>query len=261
MKQVTLTNLILAGVVAALSAIVYWQIEKEAAQFEPPLTALDTHRVDEIVVRCRDCVERRFTRGSGQWMMQSPYAMAADDVAIGRLLAIAHSPVRVRHPLDQFAANKIGLDPPLMTVQLDQTRIDIGLTDALRGDRYVRVDGQIAMVPDRFSPYLVALPESELDRHLVPRGSQLLAVKVHGQALDDVAAWRVVIAQRITQPDPQLALDHVMQVEVMIEPQQIIEYQLLRLADAYVARRLAPPLDYVLNEQQVQTMLGDALRH
>jgi hypothetical protein len=62
----------------------------------------------------------------------------------------------------ELDARKLGLDPPWATLQLDDTILKFGTTDAILGDRYVMLGDTIALVPDRFSALLFDKPESEL---------------------------------------------------------------------------------------------------
>ena len=82
--------------------------------------------------------------------------------SIAKLLAIARAPVRFRHARGDLDAKKLGLDPAYATLALDGTILKFGTTDAIHGDRYVEIDGAVALVPDRFSARLFETPESEL---------------------------------------------------------------------------------------------------
>ncbi len=57
---------------------------------------------------------------------------------------------------------KLGLEPPVATLEVDGTVLKFGTTDAIHNDRYVEVGGTIALVPDRFSALLFATPEGEV---------------------------------------------------------------------------------------------------
>lgn len=163
MKRRTRTHLFLLATVVLLGAAAYAELRREHVLARDPLTALDPSAVRTLAVTCNACQPRRFEKVEGHWRMLEPFAQAADDARIERLAAIARAPVRYRHPAGELEARKLGLDPPQATLQLDDTTIlKFGTTDAIHGDRYVEVDGAIALVPDRFSALLFATPESEL---------------------------------------------------------------------------------------------------
>ena len=261
MRKAARTNLILAILAVTLGALAWWQVEREIDAREPPLSTIDTAAVTRIQVRCAGCVERRFSRGPDSrgpdgWRMTLPYEFDADPTAIARLLAIAAAPVRLREPVEHYDLAKIGLDPPTMTLALDATRIDIGTTDALRGERYVRDGARIARVPDRFSPFLVATPESELDRHLVPRPADVRSVRVDGvESPSLIPAWREVRATRITPADASPSIGS-RRIDLDFGDGTSRTWQLLRRADEWIARRADPALDFHLAAADASRLVG-----
>jgi hypothetical protein len=156
------TNMFLLVMVALLGAAVYAELRKEDALATNPLTALDPAAVRTLGIACVDCKARRFEKIDGRWRMLEPFVQAADDARVERLVAIVRAPVRFRHAAGELDARKLGLDPPWATLRIDDTTLTFGTTDAIHGDRYVRVGDTIALVPDRFSALLFEKPESEL---------------------------------------------------------------------------------------------------
>ncbi len=256
MRKAARTNLVLAVVAAALGVVAWWQVDREIDAREPPLTTIDTAAVAAIQVRCAGCVERRFVRTPHGWRMSTPYELDADPTAIARLLAIAGAPVRLREPIEAYDLAKIGLDPPTMTLELDATRIEFGTTDALRGDRYVRDGARIARVPDRFSPFLVATPESELDRRLVPSTTGLRALRIDGVDAPALAtAWREIRATRITPTDAAASIGS-RRIDLDFGDGTSRSWRVLHRADGWIARREDPALDYHLAAPDAARLIG-----
>ncbi len=257
MKRAARTNLILIFVVAALGLAVYWQVNKEVTRFEPPLSALMPEQINNVTVSCLQCVARRFERVEGHWSMREPYNLPADDAQLVRLLSIATSAVRSRRAFSSLNAKKIGLDPPLISLDLGPEHFDIGTTDAFNGDRYVRVGDTIAMVPDRFSPFLVAAPPSEIDRHLLPRGSALKSLKINDLDRPElIEAWTHALAARITARTEDSSKAEGVVVELTLGDGSLITYRIVRDNEGGVARRSEPALNYVLSAEQVGALVG-----
>ncbi|MHB8448083.1 MAG: DUF4340 domain-containing protein [Rudaea sp.] len=148
--------------VAVLGAAVYAELVRERGLAARRVTSLNPARVTRLEIRCRSCTTRLFESVNGSWRMRKPYAAAANPEAVARLLAVVNAPVRTRAAMAGYAAAKLGLDPPQITVVADATRIDIGGEDPIDHDRYVRVGDELLRVPDRFSARLMEAPESEL---------------------------------------------------------------------------------------------------
>ncbi len=160
-KRRTRQLLGLVVLTAALGVAVFAQLRHERSLAPEPLTRIDVGAVRSVAVRCDGCTTRRFEKRDGHWHMLEPQETAADDAAVERLVAIAATPIRFRHAPGALDPKKLGLDPPLATLVLDGTTLRFGTTDAIHGDRYVEVDGAIALAPDRFSVHLFATPDSE----------------------------------------------------------------------------------------------------
>jgi len=161
MRRQTRTNLFLLAMVALLTVAVVAELRREHAIERDPLTKIDPATIKSLAVTCTGCTTRRFEKENGRWMMREPQSQPADDKTVERLTYIVRAPVRYRRPASDLDASKLGLEPPAATLEVDGTVLKFGTTDAIHNDRYVEVDGTIALVPDRFSALLFASPESD----------------------------------------------------------------------------------------------------
>jgi len=161
MRRQTRTNLFLLAMVALLTVAVVAELRREHAIERDPLTKIDPATIKSLTVTCTGCTTRRFEKENGRWMMREPELKPADDKTVERLTYIVRAPVRYRRPASDLDASKLGLEPPAATLEVDGTVLKFGTTDAIHNDRYVEVDGTIALVPDRFSALLFAAPESD----------------------------------------------------------------------------------------------------
>lgn len=148
--------------VVLLAFAVVAELRRERALALDPLTTLDPATIRTIAISCQGCTSRRFEKVDGHWQMREPKSQPANDAAVARLAAIAIAPVRFRHAASGMDAAKLGLDPPVATLEVDGTVLKFGTTDAIRNDRYVEVGDTIALVPDRFSAILFETPDAEL---------------------------------------------------------------------------------------------------
>lgn len=257
MKPRLRSRLMLTALVALLGAAVYAELTREEWAQPQPLTTVDVAPATHIVIECRGCRGRTFERINDVWRMREPYALAASPDAVARLVAIASAPVRKRRAATEFDPKKLGLDPPVATIRIGDLAIDLGTTDAINGLRYVRHGGDIALVPDHYSAWLLAPPESELDRHPTPPDFALATVRVDGADQPSLAAaWRIVTTTQVVAANT-VVLDNStkQQIELVAQDGTTLRYALARSDGRYVALRADLPLAYPLEEAQVQHLL------
>jgi len=161
MRKRTRTNLFLLVMVALLGLAVFAELRREHALQRDPLTTMDPDTIHSLAVTCPSCTARRFEKVDGHWMMREPQAQPADDKTVARLAAILRAPVRYRRPASELDPSKLGLDPPMATLEVDGMMLKFGTTDAIHNDRYVQAGDTIALVPDRFSALLFAATAGE----------------------------------------------------------------------------------------------------
>lgn len=162
MRRKTRTNLGLLLMVVLLGAAAFAELRRERTIALDPLTTIEPDMIRSLAITCDGCVARRYEKVDGHWLMRAPDTKPANDAAVARLASIVGAPVRYRRPASEVDPKKLGLDPPVATLDIDGTILKFGTTDAIRNDRYVEYRGTIALVPDRFSALLFASPESEM---------------------------------------------------------------------------------------------------
>ncbi|MEO8460414.1 MAG: hypothetical protein ABI451_07790, partial [Dokdonella sp.] len=155
---------------------------------------------------------------------------------------------------------KLGLDPAEIVLTVDSLGISFGTTDVIDNDRFARIgsSNRIARVPDRFSPFLLATAESELDRHLVPPMSRISELTIDGSARPNlIAAWTDAIAKAVRKPDAPAAPDLTsIKVNLVLNSGDSLQYRIVHESDVYLALRETPDLAYQISEAQAQTLLA-----
>ncbi|MBN8741385.1 MAG: hypothetical protein BGP24_15640 [Lysobacterales bacterium 69-70] len=256
MRRRTRQNLVLAAAVGLLALTAGIVVRREQASLGEPLAAVDTANLTDLRVSAGDKPARRFERRDGHWWMREPYAMPAHEDAVARLLAIPAAAPRQRHAADRFDPARIGLAPPQALLELGGKRLEFGVTDAIRGDRYVRTADGIALLPDRFSGWLLAPAESEIDHRLAAPLAELAQVRVDGRDHPELAAaWNRVTTSQVVAPDGPAAAAAIV-VELADAHGSRLTFRLWRRDDGrYLALREAPALVYPLDEPQMQQLL------
>lgn len=161
MTRQTRFNLGLGLLVAALALIV-WLDQRTLTQAPPPITELDPRQVQRIRL-ARQGVEIILQRTPGGWQMAAPQAAPANPAQVEALLAIATAYSLERFPTPPELA-QFGLAPPSAVVELDRTRIEVGGTQPVSHQRYLRIGDQIHLINDRF-PHLL---QASAERYILP---------------------------------------------------------------------------------------------
>jgi hypothetical protein len=258
MRKATRNVLVLAVAVVLLGVGIYVELAHEATLAPQGLTTVEPATVRKVEVRCTGCRTRRFERNENGWRMLEPYSLPADVEALARLLAIAHAPVQERHPLRDYDAAKLGLEPPQITLTLDDLVIAVGGEDPIDHDRYIRIGEEMLRVPDRFGARLLESPESELDRHPVPPGSQVVGVSLRGEPAghDLAAAWQNAVAINVRAAETEGGAG--IPVVVNLADGSALSFTVFHAATAYVVRRQDLGIGYLFEEAQARTLLGSA---
>jgi hypothetical protein len=256
MRKATRNTLVLAAAVALLAIAVYAELAHERTLAPKPLTEIEPATVHRLEVSCTHCRTRRFARDENGWRMLEPYALPADAEAIARLLAIAHAPVHERHPLRDYDAAKLGLEPAQITLTLDDLVIAIGGEDPIDHDRYVRIGQDMLRVPDRFGARLLEAPEGELDRHPIPPVARIVSVGLRGETArgDLAAAWQNAMAVNVRAVEAEDRGG--IPVVINLADGTSVSFSVIHSGMAYIAQREDPQVDYVFDEARMRVLLG-----
>lgn len=148
-------NLALALLAAGLALFV-WLDQRPPAQAPAAITGLDPKRIQRVRI-LRPDAEILLQRATDGWRMEKPQEAPADGAQVEALLAIAaaYSLERIPAPADRLA--EFGLAPPSVTLDLDQLRIEVGGTQPVSHQRYLRIGDTIHLINDRF-PLLLQAP-------------------------------------------------------------------------------------------------------
>lgn len=125
----------------------------KAIERQPPLTTLDPNAVRRIHLHHPDSADIVLEKAASGWQITAPVALAADLLPIADLLALVNRETRGSLDPANVTRAELGLDPPLATIQFDDTVIAIGATEPLKRSRYVQRiappgDARIQLIDD-----------------------------------------------------------------------------------------------------------------
>lgn len=171
-------NLVLAAVALALGAGVWLSQKKE--ETKPPLTALKSDAITHIALEHEGKPRIVLAKTNGNWALTEPVAVAADALAVNTLLGIAEAPVQGKLDAQQVKPADIGLEPPLLTLKLDDTLVQFGGTEPLNYRRYVRAGDTIALIDDVNGPAFDADYSDLVSKALLPDKADIQRIELPG---------------------------------------------------------------------------------
>jgi hypothetical protein len=136
---------------------------------------------------------RRQTKG---WSIESPVSWPAYGAHIDRLLSILNASAE---PLANAAdANlaTLGLQPPAASLLLNDTPLLFGGSNNIGERRYVLLDRALYLLPDVYLAFIAQGLPGLVDRRLLPRPRQLVALRLPGLDIlrEDGDRWRAAPA-------------------------------------------------------------------
>mgnify|MGYP001550712141 CR=1 FL=1 len=144
--------LALAIIAVVLVAAVLWVGRREYLRDPPAVTSLDPTAVAKIELDIPPVAPQVFEKRHDGWWRIKPSEARADDARVQRLANLAATPVSRWMAASGIDPSKVGLDHPSATLLLNGMRLEYGGLTAIDELRYVKVGGELALVPRQYSP-------------------------------------------------------------------------------------------------------------
>jgi len=151
MKRATRRRLAWLAVVGVVVAAALWQWQRDRRNDPGDLLGIDPATVDRIGLQFQSAPMQRYDRHDAHWW-RAGEQQRADDGRLNELAETAAAEVLQWRPVQDFSLSRIGLAPPLATLELNGQRVEFGETSVTGPQRYVRVGDRIALIPARYSP-------------------------------------------------------------------------------------------------------------
>lgn len=193
MRNRWLLNLALLVVIGALAAALFHTSRSARHPVDTPIGAIapDAVRRIEIVRRNQPTlvIERSNDGGDG-WRLTAPVRARANGFNVDAILRLGNAPSEGRIDAAPDTLARYGLDPPEITVRLDDEAIEFGAMHPLKSQHYVRLRGQVHLVASHHYAQAAGSLNQYVDTRLLEEGRQPVAFELPGfrVALAD-GAW------------------------------------------------------------------------
>ena len=170
--------------VIALGLAFAASLERKHELSATTLTAMQPDAIQSLSIQRPGEPLIRLIRDDGTgWRMLEPFAEPATDAAIGKLLPISATFVHRTIPAAAVDLHQLGLDPPLISLHLDDLELRFGATEPVDERRYVQIGDMVHLIDDRYLPQLLATAEHYVDRRLLPASFSPMLGTIDGRPL------------------------------------------------------------------------------
>jgi len=186
-----LVNGLLVLMIAILTAVGY-RLERAAeGQVPAPQSEFDAAAVERIEIRSANG-QLALQRQQAGWTLLEPVHWPADRASVERLFRLADTGEARPLPASGADLARLGLDPPLASVQLGETAVRFGAVNNIGERRYTQIDATLYLLPDVHLPLILQGPAGFIDRHLLPAGFEVASLGLPGLELrrDADGNWR-----------------------------------------------------------------------
>lgn len=170
------------------------------------LTTINPVSVEQIQIIRRDLDEITFIKKNGQWIMQTPYLIAANKIRINTMLKLlgAHSYTRLNE--SEVELERFLLDDPVVSIKFNDALISFGDTSPLDKHRYVLFDNSVHLINDSLYQQLLTSATFFISPNLLPPDSKIEALHLPGREILKVdGKWTI-------EPDMNISADKVIEV-------------------------------------------------
>jgi hypothetical protein len=160
-------NAALLLLLGGLTLLVLFDANQQPAK-APQLTSLNILDINSIQIKQKNGAAISFQLNNKNWQLTSPISVNALNEKIERLLKISQIKVQANYPLDSDQLSIFGLNPPLVELHFNDTKLFIGKIDSVNQRRYVSHGTKLFLVDDTFLHLLTNKPHSYIDTRLLP---------------------------------------------------------------------------------------------
>ena len=256
----SLINIALLVLVAVAGALLYFrpQPEPDATYALLPAPLEDVRRIE---LERTNGMRIVLARENGQWRMQAPVPGRLEDIALARVLEIGRVRATQRMPATEL--ERFELDKPWGRLRFDDHAIELGMSNPLTEELYVRSGEHVYALPARYAGSIPADASKLLAHRLFGRDEQPVAFRLErfsvrsqdgrwqlepdgdGASQDDllrwVDHWRLA-SSIITQPQTDARARAA--IEVDLRDGRTIRFHVTATTPDFVLRREDERLEY-----------------
>lgn len=262
MSSRTWINLILLGLIAALSSIMVFK-PGQHPESALSLTQLEPAQINRITIHRLGKPEIRLALQKSGWRLTAPIEIAARQAAVNTLLRLAVTPSLGSYSVKGLDLAEYGLAPALTTIELNETAIDIGAPNPVDQRRYLRINDTVHLISDDLYDIYATAPTAYVATELLPKEAKIQRLKLPGMELEQatklnklVDAWQNASAQWVQAYDGAKTPNR---VTVSLTDGQDLRFMITATQPQLVLARPELQLQYHLPPKQIERLFPDGV--
>ena len=180
MKSRLFLNLLMVIMLGILISIALLYQPQENA--EKKLTPLDINTIQSITIP-RKKADIILHKQGEHWQMTSPYQMPAHDFRIKQLLKLSQLKSTKIYHANELDLKTFALDPPRARIQFNNTWIELGTSNPVSQQRYIKSGNRVLLAHDDNYPLINSQPSSFVSLLLLNKNTDIQAIILPDQQL------------------------------------------------------------------------------
>ena len=187
------------------------------------LTGLQAEDINRITITRQDKKKIHFSRQGNVWFMQEPYQLAANPIRIHAILSLANAYSYTQLDAGTLDLQRLQLDPPNLTIHLNDTGFRFGDASPLGKQRYVLLDQTVHLVNDSIYLQLQAPASFFLETRIVPPDANIQAIEYNKYTITQTGdGWQIAPRIEADNADPDAIINAWQSAEAL----SVREYEL-----------------------------------
>ena len=190
-----LINCALVVIIAVLILIGLGIDDKAIENGEQRISELRPGDIDRIQFAAND-LSMTLQRDARGWQLRQPIQWPAHTDNVERLLSILNQQSSAVAEAAEVDLAALGLQPPVATLHLNDTRLAFGASNNIGERRYLLLDTSVYLLPDVHLAFATQGLTGMVDRRLLPQQDEITSLRLPG--LNITRTPMAVLASRIS---------------------------------------------------------------
>ena len=192
MKSRLLASLALFLTVVALMVFLIKSDEQKSTDEQALLSSVGANSIDSVLIHRVGGTDIAFAKKQGVWFIISPLQARANTTRIKAILGILSSRSFTQIDIPDSELGLYQLDPPAVTLRLQEHVIQFGTTDPLDDRRYVRFENKIHLINDQLFHQLKQMPMFFVSPELIPQTETISSIQFGDRLVTKIGDhWRM----------------------------------------------------------------------